>query len=597
MPRKRQDIRAGLRAFSKRLLTGLLPPGRELVREWPAALGAAVSVALLHFCFPPYLLWPLGFVALVPLLWGVRRLSVRGAFWLSLLMGLAFYYFSFNWVLVVHRFFPGVLRAAPLIDAGHAWSFAVGGAGVAFFHRRFKPWAALGGSMLWWAGWDWFRSVGPFASPVALLGHTVNVCLPLAQFTSIGGIPLLGAVVLGANLILAEAMDLLLRRRWERGAALRLAAAAGGIAVAFAWGAWVMSATSARERDGLPLRVAIVQPNIDQQDKLDSYSGTDEEKKAPFQKKIAAATLDLVGQIEPGSVDLVITPETSFTQDFFDVDLECLTGIRKAVQRLGAPLITGATDAIFINGSDKSRVEDPRRAEQINGYFQYRMYNGLFVFRPDEEARDEKGRPLPKLRAEYRKIHLLPFAETVPYLEEYPDLRRKIAPVSMTLEGETNQGPIPVKTAVTETGSTYLFGPSICYESEFAYLQNRMARRGAHLLINISNNDWFEGSLGIDFLFHGARSRAAETRLPFVLCSNSGMTAVLDGTGRVVEQAPMQKATILTTTIPLPRQPRLTLYARFGDWFGAGGFIASLAVVLMTIIRRKGKSLDVESGD
>lgn len=350
------------------------------------------------------------------------------------------------------------------------------------------------------------------------------------------------------------------------------------IVIAYVWGVRTISITDKNEHEGIALRVAIVQRDIDQRRVFQSYSGDDEERMAARQTRIASHVLGLLKRVPSESVDLVVTPETAFTQTFFDIDLDLLASIQAAEDRIGAPLVTRATNVV-VAASDNSYVEYSHEAERVNGLFQYRMYNGLFVFRQGDEAR--------QLRANYRKIHLVPFAETVPGMEHFPSIRRIIAPVTMTLPGKPEQRPIRLETVVGKRHFGYRFGPSICFENKFACLQNRMARRGAQVLINISNNAWFSGSSGIDFLFHGARTRPVETRIPMILCSNSGETALLGGAGRVVDQLPRDTESILFGSLSVPRNPSPTLYARFGDWFGILAFAGSLVILLVIRLRRR----------
>jgi len=158
------------------------------------------------------------------------------------------------------------------------------------------------------------------------------------------------------------------------------------IVIAYVWGVRTISITDKNEHEGIALRVAIVQRDIDQRRVFQSYSGDDEERMAARQTRIASHVLGLLKRVPSESVDLVVTPETAFTQTFFDIDLDLLASIQAAEDRIGAPLVTRATNVV-VAASDNSYVEYSHEAERVNGLFQYRMYNGLFVFRQGDEAR------------------------------------------------------------------------------------------------------------------------------------------------------------------------------------------------------------------
>src|SRR5690606_12918221 len=139
--------------------------------------------------------------------------------------------------------------------------------------------------------------------------------------------------------------------------------------------------------------------------------------------------------------------------------------------------------------------------------------------------------------------------------------------------GDSHQAPIFIRADVTpddpvDEDALIRIAPSICFEDLFAYLSNRQARRGAQLHINITNNAWFDPTAGAVYHFAFAKFRAAETRLPMLLCTNSGVTAAVDAAGRVTERLPRMERGTLVTTVRVPKEPGVTLYGRVGDLFG-----------------------------
>ena len=98
----------------------------------------------------------------------------------------------------------------------------------------------------------------------------------------------------------------------------------------------------------------------------------------------------------------------------------------------------------------------------------------------------------------------------------------------------------------------------------FAASVREAAARGARLLVNITNDGWFEHPLAMEL--HAALSpmRAAENGLPVLRCGNSGVTELIDARGRRVARLPMLTEGILVED--LPQSDRPSFYARHGNW-------------------------------
>ncbi len=77
-------------------------------------------------------------------------------------------------------------------------------------------------------------------------------------------------------------------------------------------------------------------------------------------------------------------------------------------------------------------------------------------------------------------------------------------------------------------------GPLVCYELVFPGISLGLARAGAGLLVNLTNDTWFGDSSGpLQHAAH-ARLRAAETGRPLLRAANSGVSLLVDGRGRVL---------------------------------------------------------------
>lgn len=564
----------------RRTVRAVLPSRDEWRANRESLLWAFGSVFLLRLCHPPLDFWPLAFVALVPWLWGLRRTTPRMAFWVSWLFGFLHFLTVFLWLGALVRFNPFILLGIPLLSLFKGLFYALSGAGMVYFARRMGPWQAVLLGVLWFAGWEWWRSVGALGAPFALLGHAAGTFLPLAQVTSIGGVPLLSAFVLLMNLAVMEFIAAYRLKALDVGVFARSALAVALLVVAIPWGLWVMSNTAVGLDDNpIHLKVAILQPNIPQDLKYASYADRDPVRRRELQDQFTLELLSMMDELEPGEHDLVVTPEAGFTQQLFDAspNADVQRELRERAAILEAPIVVGANDNMFLT-AEGDYSENIADALVVDGYLaDVQVYNGIYIVRPDDNRI--------KNRSDYRKVHLMPFGETVPYFDLIPGLQEKIVQIGSFGRGEKHQPPFYVDVDPTPGDPTdekvpLHIGPTICFEDMFAYLHNRLARRGVQVFVNFTNNAWFDPSLGSRFHFAYARYRAPETRRPVVFVTNTGVTAVVDGAGRIVDELPPLEKGILKTSVRVPAEPELTLYGRFGDWFGILGFLVSWAVLL-----------------
>ena len=151
----------------------------------------------------------------------------------------------------------------------------------------------------------------------------------------------------------------------------------------------------------------------------------------------------------------------------------------------------------------------------------------------------------------YDKWKLVPFGEYMP----------KWIPVKITpdvLGSGFTPGPGP---ATLHVPGLPPFGPLICYEAIFSgQIVDKKDR--PQWLVNVTDDSWFGNSAGPRQHFADARLRAVEEGLPLARAANSGITAVIDGFGRVTALLPLGAQGVLVAALPGALPP--TPYARFG---------------------------------
>jgi apolipoprotein N-acyltransferase len=450
-------------------------------------LFAASSGALYALAMPPFAVWPLAFLCLVPLLHALRG---RGLFARMAWGAVAGAAAGWGTSLV-----PTAVGLASFFDrplvfgvvAALAINGTVGGSAFALF-------AALAGdpsrgrAMLvpWRVGaafavCEIARSQLFTGLPWLLLAHALAPAPALAQ-------PAAWIGVIGVGLALAVAngaLAVLVRREARRSAALSLAS----LALAFASadrcapavaigdpGSIARAEPGTAARSGA-IRVALVQPGTP------GASLRDATRVALQLDQLVAVTRSAL------PADLVVWPENAI-----GVALPANESlVRDAVAQL-------APRPALLFGAPAYDPASPTR-----------VFNSVLLW-------DASGAELGR----YDKTHLLPFTEFVP---------RSFAALGVR-GGHTAAGASTAPLAWRDTK----LGILICYELLFPDLSREVIRHGAGVLINPSNDAWFGRSAGPAQMAAAAVLRAVATRRPLLRATPTGITAAIDARGRVVAQ-------------------------------------------------------------
>lgn len=541
-------------------------PGREIpaqTRPLRLVLPALASGLLLWACYFP-LAWSwLAWVALVPLLLLVRADSPsRGIYLAAWAAGLAFFVPALQWMRVAdYRMYftwAGLAVYCSLYFPAAAWLL-----------RRLDRHTAL--PLVFtvpavWTALEYVRGTFGTGFPWYFLGHTQHRLLPLIQVADLAGV--YGVTFLAAA-VNAALFDLLAGSAWARafwnlrprpgdGAGFRLLQAT---AVALALG--VSLAYGIRRLDHAAFErgptLALLQGNLDQRIRNAAADG-DEEGRCAL-REMGDHFGGLCDRAARDRPDLVVWSETSFPGEWAG-DVE---GRPEADVQAWADEIAWRWPATVLLGLNSTIQGDGRELR----------YNSALLVRPERDA----GRRVGRFVARYDKIHRIPFGEYVPFREWLPWMDR-LAPYDFDYS-------IRVGERLTRFPlGPWRFGVLICFEDSDPPLARQYARATADgppadFLVNISNDGWFDGSSEHEEHLAVCRFRAVECRRAVARAVNMGISAVIDGDGRVValpgpDWAGSKKvAAVLTAPVPLDR--RTSLYAAWGDWLPAGCGVSLLA--------------------
>jgi apolipoprotein N-acyltransferase len=391
--------------------------------------------------------------------------------------------------------------------------------------------AGLLGAPLLWTGLEYARTHTFFSFPWTLLGYSQHGALPFAQvasFTAVYGVSFLVASV--SALVAYAAVEP--RPSARRGAIAAVALLVGG---SWLWGSWQMARPVAETGR---VTVGLVQGGVRQEDKwVPEYASAN-----------VGRHLQLTTKARDAGARLVVWPESA-VPFLFDEDRGLAALLRAEVREKGIYLFFGNDDIEPLPSGGR------------------RIYVGAKLLDPSGE-----------LVARYHKIQLVPFGEYVPLQPLFTLGGRFAAKLVQEVSDFT-----PGTQAVVGVVDGHRVGGFICYEAIFPSLVRRFAAGGAELLVNVTNDAWYGTTSAPHQHLAMVAFRAIETRRYLVRAANTGITAVVDPRGRVLEPTRLFDTTVLVREVPFVAET--TFYTRHGDVFARACAAMALALVAATLGR------------
>ena len=125
----------------------------------------------------------------------------------------------------------------------------------------------------------------------------------------------------------------------------------------------------------------------------------------------------------------------------------------------------------------------------------------------------------------------------------------------------------------------------ICFESTIPELSREFVRKGVEILVFLVNDGWYEHPPEPQQHARQAIYRAVENRRPVIRCTNTGISMIIDPSGNITRQLPLNQAGVISANIS-PKDG-ITFYTRFGDIFAQLNSVISLLFILGIFIRKK----------
>ncbi|MEP3233807.1 MAG: apolipoprotein N-acyltransferase [Hyphomicrobiales bacterium] len=504
---------ASFRQTANRLI--LLPKKWTLLLALIIGAVSALGQAPFHF-FP--LLW-ITFPFLVLLLDGaVPSIESRGlsrimpAFWIGYSFGFGYFVAGLWW-----------LGSAFLVNAEtFAWLLPLAVIGLPLLLALFFGLATAFARIFWQDGWgrviilaaslsffEWLRGTILTGFPWNTLGYILAPNDVMMQAISLVGIYVYGflaVLIFATPVLIFDPPD-------ERPNSNKTFFFAISTLLVTLIGFGGLRLSEAKDEFVTDVQLRIIQPNIPQKDKF----------KPEKAKEIVERYLDMSARsTRPGDLGLLSTTHLIWPESAFPFFLTEQPSVLSAIDKLlptGTTLLTGAVRAA------------PKRAGQQSR----EVYNSLYTISHTGVIQDA-----------YDKVHLVPFGEYLPFqdiLESFGLLALVETPGGFSAGSRRR---------TVETTNAPPFLPMICYEIIFPFQVNSENKsKKAEWILNVTNDAWFGLTPGPRQHFHQTKIRAVDEGLPVVRAANNGISAVIDGYGRVKQSLRLGESGIIDAKLPV----------------------------------------------
>ncbi|GAB4313286.1 MAG: apolipoprotein N-acyltransferase [Bacteroidales bacterium] len=304
-----------------------------------------------------------------------------------------------------------------------------------------------------------------------------------------------------------------------------------------------------------PFEVVVTQPN------LDPYS---EQYDLP-PVEVAERNLKLADSLLTPSTRLIASPESALQEAIWESHTEWSPSLKHIVSfllnnRPDLQVIIGAST--FRRIGETEPIPSSARYHEKGGFW-YDRFNTAFLV----------DTTLTFMR--HHKSKLTPGVEYMPSWGPLRFLENLALDLGGTV-GSLGTDPDP-RPFVTYDGTK--LAPLICYESVYGDYVSEFVRKGAEMLVVITNDGWWGNTPGHRQHLLFSSLRAIETRRPVARSANTGISCFVNQKGEISQRTPYWVKTAIRGTVNL--NDRLTFYTRWGDYLGR---VASFLTVMLLLI-------------
>jgi len=500
---------------------------------------SVASGILLFLSFPKHGSGIMAWVALIPLFFGLGDIhDIRDALLAGFVAGLTFnigiiYWITFVVVNYGHLSYSVGIFLMVLVAAYLSIYVALFAAGVVYFLGKGMP--GIIAVPVLWTCLEYAKSHLLTGFPWENLAYSQYLNRHLIQAVDITGTYGITFVIILVNVVIYDALKERFRGRRVMGEIALCSIVILGI---YSYGYIRTGQIEAVSQAADGMNTDVIQGNIDQSVKWNP----------DFQNDTVSVYRSLSLMKSSSVPGLTVWPETAapfFFQDASKMQNEILDVAR-------------VSEDWLLFGSPSYQRNCSGDATCIS------LLNSAFLLSPE-------GRILGR----YDKVHLVPYGEYVPLRKMFPFINKLVVGVG---DFDSGEGYKPL------TMDGHKLGVLICYEGIFPEASRAYKRMGADLLVNITNDAWFGRTSAPYQHLSMTIFRAVENRLYIARSANTGISAIIDPTGRIVAQTELFERTALINTVKFINNK--TFYSAYGDFFVLICMTTLICCIIMSLRRR-----------
>lgn len=319
------------------------------------------------------------------------------------------------------------------------------------------------------------------------------------------------------------------------------------------------------ENEENQVEVLILQPNID------PYG----EKYITEDEQIGELLLKMTDENITKNTGLVVAPETVFADGTDRTHFKNSPGYR-----YGLKIVKKYPQTSFLAGiSFYELIRDEKDIKTQTNFLRpglwFNDYNSAYLISPDQENQI------------YDKSKLVVGVENFPFQSV---LKPLLGDIMIDLGGTVAMKTTQPDREVFDFGLNGSTGPIICYESVYGEFVNGYVNNGAKFLSIITNDAWWGNTQGHQQHLSYARLRAIENRRDIARSANTGISAIINQKGEVLEQSKYEERTVIKGNINL--NEKITFYTRYGDYIARVSIFMAIFIFLLAITKKR-KALEI----
>ena len=488
---------------------------------------SVVSGLLLWLSWPVSPCTPFIFIAFVPLLFAERYTEERGAFFRCSFLAMIIWNIGTTWWIwnATDAGAIGAIIANSLLMTLPWWGYRV-------FNRRYGRGVALVSLVVFWMSFEYIHLNWQLSWPWLTLGNAFAMHPDWVQWYEYTGTSGGTLWILLINIVLFRLAEGTIRGRYR---IKYIAAAAIIAALPFIISLFILNKTQATNA-GTKQNVIIVQPNIDPYEKFTSGS--------------LGEQLDILISLSEKKLDtntvLVVWPETALSASVEENDVQ------------NSPLFKPVFDfanrhphITLLTGIETFKVYGDQKATSTARFDES---SGIYYDDLNAAVSIKSGDPL----LFYTKSKLVPGVETLPSFLGW------MGAIFEQFGGTAGgYGHSDSSSVFREPQEPFITAPIICYESIYGEYVSTYVKKGANLLTIITNDGWWKNTPGHKQHLHYASLRAIETRRYIARSANTGISAVIDDKGHILQTKGWGEAAFIKAEIPA--LTGITFFVEWGD--------------------------------